>query len=186
MTPAKRYPCATPRPRTSAAASASAVGAHPRSELLQVKLRKTGSGQASFTEFFSADPLSRVGAVKRGIPAQFVDEIADEMRMPKERLLAALGLSVATVNRKRKESTPLSREEGERVLGLARLVGQVEAMVQASGDPTGFHAAQWVARWLEEPLPALGGHAPAELMDTAEGQAIVSNLLARTQSGAYA
>jgi hypothetical protein len=32
---------------------------------------------------------------------------------------------------------------------------------------------------------ALGGRTPGELMDTAEGQAIVSNLLDRAVSGAY-
>ena len=59
-------------------------------------------------------------------------------------------------------------------------------MVEESGDPRGFNAAPWVARWLEEPLAALGGRKPRELMDTAEGQAVVSNMLARAQSGAYA
>jgi uncharacterized protein (DUF2384 family) len=35
-------------------------------------------------------------------------------------------------------------------------------------------------------MPALQGRRPAEFMDTAEGQAIVANLLQRAQSGAYA
>ena len=73
-----------------------------------------------------------------------------------------------------------------RAIGVARLVGQVEAMVLESGDPAGFDAAAWVARWLTEPLPAFGGVRPAELMDTIEGQALVSSALAKTQSGAYA
>ena len=69
---------------------------------------------------------------------------------------------------------------------MARLVGQVQSMVNDSGDPRGFNAAEWVARWLEEPLAALGGQKPVELMDTTEGQTMVSNLLARIQSGTYA
>ncbi len=76
--------------------------------------------------------------------------------------------------------------DNSRVLGLAHLVEQVQAMVQQSGDPAGFDAAQWVAQWLEKPLPALGGKRPAEFMDSAEGLAIISNLVARMQSGAYA
>lgn len=172
--------------RARVVAEAAPATTYAESGLLDVKLQRTRSGAASFLRFFEADPLSRVGAIKRGIRPDFVDEIAAEMQWPKERLLPALGLSVATVNRKKKDATPLSRDESERVLGMARLVGQVEAMVRASGDPAGFNAAQWLARWLAEPLSALGGHAPAELMDTAEGQAIVSNLLARAQSGAYA
>lgn len=155
-----------------------------RHEVLQFK-RKAGRGK-SFIVYFNADPISRVDAIKNGIPATFVDVIAAEMGRSKEWLLPTLGLSAATFNRRKSESKPLSKGESERVLGMARLVGQVEAMVKESGDPTGFNAAQWVARWLDEPLAALGGRKPGELMDTAEGQAIVSNLLARAQSGAYA
>jgi len=72
------------------------------------------------------------------------------------------------------------------VLGMGRLVGQVQRMVEESGRPEGFDAAAWVARWMERPVPALAGRRPAELMDTAEGQALVANVLARAQSGAYA
>ena len=73
-----------------------------------------------------------------------------------------------------------------RVIGLARLVGQVETMVRESGDPAGFDAARWVSAWLKQPNPALGGRRPIELMDTVTGQEVVSGLLTRMQSGAYA
>ena len=182
----------SPRATRKAVASAAPslrleVTAEPnmRHEVLHFKLHKAGT-RRSFIGYFYADPISRVDAIKSGIPATFVDEIAAEMGRPKEWLLPTLGLSTATFNRRKNESKPLSRQESERVLGIARLVGQVEAMVKESGDPTGFNAAKWVARWLEEPLAALGGRKPGELMDTAEGQAIVSNMLARAQSGAYA
>jgi uncharacterized protein (DUF2384 family) len=66
-----------------------------------------------------------------------------------------------------------------------RLVGQVQQMVAESGDLEGFDAATWVAQWLERPLPALGDKKPSDLMDTADGQALVSKLVARMQTGAY-
>src|SRR5207253_9865541 len=118
----------------------------------------------SFLDVFLAEPLTRVRIIKGGVSAQYVERIAREMRMPKERLLPALGLSAATVNRRARESKNLSPEDSERVLGMARLVGQVQSMVNESGDPRGFNAAEWVARWLEEPLAALGGQKPVELM----------------------
>ena len=43
-----------------------------------------------------------------------------------------------------------------------------------------------MSHWLNGPLPALGGARPIDLMDTMEGQALVSATLARIQSGAYA
>ena len=90
------------------------------------------------------------------------------------------------MNRKSRDQKRLSSDESSRVIGMARLVGQVQAMVEESGDPEGFDAAPWVAQWLEQPLPALGGRRPAELMDTPEGESLVSNLVARLQTGAYA
>jgi putative toxin-antitoxin system antitoxin component (TIGR02293 family) len=97
-----------------------------------------------------------------------------------------LGLSTTTIDRKAKSGESLSPDQSERIVAMAKLIGQVQAMVEQSGDATDFDAAKWVARWLEEPLPALGGQRPAEFMDTAEGREVVSNLLAMTQSGAYA
>lgn len=140
----------------------------------------------SFVAVFRSEPLMRVKQIKAGLPAPYLDELSRAMNKPKEWLLSALGIAQATVSRKARDSKPLSSDASERALGMARLLGQVEAMVQESGNPEGFNAAQWVAQWLEEPLAALGGQRPVELLDTAEGQAIVSNLLARMQSGAYA
>ena len=42
------------------------------------------------------------------------------------------------------------------------------------------------AQWLEEINPALGGKAPGEFLDTADGRELVSRLIAQMQSGAYA
>jgi putative toxin-antitoxin system antitoxin component (TIGR02293 family) len=135
---------------------------------------------------YEADPIARVMSIKQGVPAIVVDTVAREMKVPKERLLGTLGIARATLDRKAKDNKPLSPDDSSRVVGLARLVGLVEAMVRESGNPEGFSAPEWVATWLAQPLPALGGRAPAELMDTAEGQQIVSNLLERARSGAYA
>ena len=85
-----------------------------------------------------------------------------------------------------KEKRALSQDEGERVLGMARLVGLVETIVHESGNAEGFDAARWVARWLERPHPALAGRRPAELMDTAEGREILFKLVGQMQSAAYA
>ena len=80
----------------------------------------------------------------------------------------------------------MSPAESERVIGMVRLVGQVEAMIQESDDPAGFDATSWMSRWLQEPLPSLAGARPIELMDIMEGQALVSTVLAQVQTGAYA
>ena len=86
---------------------------------------------------------------------------------------------------KAREDEPQCADEGSRALGIASLIAKVRTMVEESGEPEGFEAAKWVARWLDRPLPALGGQRPDELMDTPDGRALVSHIVDCMQSGAY-
>ena len=138
------------------------------------------------TQLYLVDPRARIAAIRRGIPASMVGDLSSRMGMSKENLLSSLGLSRATISRKEKDATMLSKDESERVLGVETLIGMVQTMVEQSGDPTGFDAARWVSQWLSKPLPALAGETPASYMDTFEGQKLVAELLSMTQSGAYA
>lgn len=90
----------------------------------------------------------------------------------------------------KQRNKPLITEQREhieeaRMSGRACLIAQVQTMVKESGNPEGFDAAKWVDRWIDKPLPALGGQRPGELMDTPDGRALVSNIVACMQSGAY-
>ena len=140
----------------------------------------------SYLAVYRATPAERIKMIKGGIPATVVKYLFTELAMAQSMGFEALKLSAATVNRKALQDVDLSVDEGERVIGMAKLIGQVQAMVQDSGDPEGFDAPAWTSRWLREPLPALGGARPVDFMDTMEGQAMVSNVLAQSQSGAYA
>ncbi|MFT3665972.1 antitoxin Xre-like helix-turn-helix domain-containing protein [Piscinibacter sp.] len=132
------------------------------------------------------DPVDRIGIVKAGLPAQLLATLASDMQVPRERLYAWLGIARTTANRKVKDKDLLSQDESERALGITRLVGQVQTIVSESGNPEGFDAARWTAQWLDQPNDALGGRPPGEFMDTADGRALVSGLVAQMQSGAYA
>lgn len=138
------------------------------------------------TQLYRLDPQGRIGVIRQGIPAAVIGNLSLRMGMSKESLLSSLGLSRATISRKEKDATVLSKDESERVLGVETLIGMVQTMVEQSGDPTGFDAARWVAEWLTKPLPALAGETPASYMDTFEGQKLVAELLSMSQSGAYA
>ena len=74
----------------------------------------------------------------------------------------------------------------ERTMAIAGLVRQAKRLVRDSGGSEGFDAARWVAAWLNQPLPALGGKRPSEFMHTADDRTLVANLLAQQKSGAYA
>ncbi len=81
---------------------------------------------------------------------------------------------------------PRSAVDEMRERGIALLNKQVQRMVEESGNPAGFDAAAWVGEWLQKPNSALGGDRPSKFMGTADGQQMISRLLAQAQSGAYA
>ena len=148
--------------------------------------RFEGAEALNYLDLFRAEPRARIRMVKAGLPAASAKRIISDLDMRGADAAEALHVPISTINRKAKNQDVLSCDESERFIGLARLIGQVQAMVEESGDPAGFDAQAWTARWLAEPLPALGGERPVDYMDTMEGQALVAGMLARIQSGAYA
>jgi len=163
-----------------------AVIAAAKRKLKVAALARDKAPALSYITIFRASPLERIAMIRRGILASEVKRIFAELSIGQGSGFKALNLSTATVNKKAKHGDTLSPEESERIVGFAKLVGQLEAMIQDSGDPTNFDARAWMARWLTEPLPAFGGARPADLVDTMEGQGLVSAALAKIQSGAYA
>lgn len=136
--------------------------------------------------YYRANPLDRIAIIKGRVPASYVIALTRSMQIPKERLYSTLNLARATIDRKIQKRQRLSQEESERILAVVQLIGQVDSMVQESGDPTGFDAAKWMAGWLQHPHPALGGRRPGELLDTADGRNLVAQLLAQQQASTYA
>jgi putative toxin-antitoxin system antitoxin component (TIGR02293 family) len=135
---------------------------------------------------YHLSPRERISMIRKGVLASVAKRLFDDLHIGQGVGSKALNLPTATMNKKAKKGDRLSSGESERVIGLAKLMGQLEAMIQESGDPTEFDAGTWLARWLTEPLPALGGVRPADLIDTMEGQGLVSSALAKLQSSAYA
>lgn len=147
----------------------------------------TASSITSVHGVSNLDPMARVDLVRQGVPAAFLQQLSDELRMDRSALYQTLGMARSTTERKLRENKRLSPADSERVVGLARLVGQVARMLDESTDSDArtLDAAEWTASWLGRPNGALGGLRPAELMDNAEGRALVADVLARTESGAY-
>lgn len=143
-------------------------------------------GERSLGMLNGIAPLQRVHVVREGVPAAALGALALDMGVAREKLYVTLGVPRATMDRKLRQQKRLDPDESERVVGMARLVGQVEQIVRDAGATPDFDAAKWVAAWLDRPLPALGGQRPGTLMSTAEGREIVAGLVAQMQSGAYA
>jgi putative toxin-antitoxin system antitoxin component (TIGR02293 family) len=160
--------------------------AQVRRNLGAVGVSDTVGPAFSYLAVYRASPRERIDMIRRGIPATVAKRIFADLAIGQGAGFKALNLSTATVNKKAKLGEALSLDESERVVGFAKLVGQLEAMIEESGEPANFDARAWMARWLTEPLPAFGGARPADFVDTMEGQGLVAAALAKIQSGAYA
>jgi putative toxin-antitoxin system antitoxin component (TIGR02293 family) len=144
------------------------------------------TSRSPLEKLYAIDPLDRIRLVKEGAPADLVTFLVDDMAITKDRLYTIAGVARATIDRKLRSGTRLNQDESERIIGVARLVGQAGQIVAESGDAKRFDAGKWVAAWLDRPSSALGGRKPADLMDTSDGRELVSDLLSQMQSGAYA
>lgn len=147
---------------------------------------KSGSSAFAYLDIYRAAPVDRIRIIKEGVSATKAKRLISDLHFDQKVLLAALNLSTATMNRKAARNEPLSPDESERVVGVAKLVGQLQSMVEESGSAEGFDATAWLSQWLREPVPSLGGARPVDLLDTMEGQALVARTLAQMQSGSYA
>lgn len=131
-------------------------------------------------------PLAdRIRLLRQGVPANWVRQAEEETALSRSTLCALLGLKLSTINRKLNHKLRLSPDESERLMGLQRLIGEVEAVVRDCGDGQGFAASRWLANWLQRPNQALGGATPAAFLDTAEGREQLGRLIGAQRSGAY-
>lgn len=142
-----------------------------------------------YGEVFRATHGERFELLSRGISAKVLFSTIDDLGITQERALSTLRFPRSTILKAKKKNAAdviLGRDESTILLGLRRLIGQVQTMVEESGEPEGFKAAKWLADWLYAPNPALNNRLPADYMHQTEGQELVSQLLAQMQSGAYA
>ena len=136
----------------------------------------------------AGEPMQRIAMVREGVPAVTVEQAADRLGLTKEKLYDSIGVARATVDRKIREARRLSADESERVIGVLRLIIQVEQMMRESGAPDvpdDYDPVRWLGEWLDEPNDALGGELPIALLDTADGRDLVGRLLGSMQAGSY-
>lgn len=67
-----------------------------------------------------------------------------------------------------------------------RVIAMLRGLLEGSGDRQqlkDFDLERWVARWMREKLPELGGKTPAEAVRTPEGLRAVEQILERMRGG---
>lgn len=149
-------------------------------------VRDVVAGRAALSRIYLDDDLARIRMVRSGIPARIVQAFSEELDVPKEAVYDLLGVTRATATRLSKGDKNLGSNATERAVFIGGLVKAVEDMLPEGAEAKSFDAPRWVARWLEEPQPALHGETPASFLDTADGRRLVRRLLGQMEAGAYA
>lgn len=116
-----------------------------------------------------------IARVRKGLPLAEFDALRDLLGVNEERLAGLLGLSRATLHR-RKKAGHLDRAESDRLVRYARLFSRAAATL---GGAAGARS------WLVAPAVAFQGECPLDFADTEIGAREVDDLLGRLQHGVF-
>jgi putative toxin-antitoxin system antitoxin component (TIGR02293 family) len=120
-------------------------------------------------------PSRLVEALRAGLPFQELDDLQASLEVPMEQLVPLLGISKATLHR-RKAAGRLDPAESDRVVRYARLMGRASEVMESEDN---------ARRWLTSPQYGLGGAVPLEYAGTEVGAREVEDLLGRIEHGVY-
>ena len=123
----------------------------------------------------SDSPSQVVARIRHGMPIAEFDALAAWLDLTDDRLAPLLGLSRATLHRRRK-SGQLDSAESERLVRFARLMGRTVEML---GDE------ETAREWLKSPAVAFSGESPLSFADTEVGAREVETLLGRLDEGVF-
>jgi len=120
-------------------------------------------------------PSKLIKLLQAGLPVKELVELQAILDVPMEKLAPRLGISKATLHR-RKAQGRLGREESDRVLRYARLMGKAVEVFESEED---------ARRWLTSAQFGLGGAVPLDYAETEIGAREIEDLLGRIEHGVY-
>lgn len=129
-------------------------------------------GKAMFPEF---TPSKLIEVVRVGLPVRELEELQAHLDMPMEELAPKLGISKATLHR-RKAQGRLAPDESDRLVRFARLMGKAVEVLENEDN---------ARRWLTSAQFGLGGAVPLDYAETEIGAREVEDLLGRIEYGVY-
>ena len=127
--------------------------------------------------------LSQVERERYGVSITEAEALRRAMALSVDRYASILGMRPATYKRHRAWRGRINGAPGYAIGDLESMLHKVNGLVSADIDD--FDSARWFAEWIGHPQAALGGLAPAALLDTPVGRQLVDRLLGAMGSGAY-
>jgi len=144
-----------------------------------MKYKQTPQEATVVTEAAAAyadHPAAAVDRILAGLPVEEFDALRSMLGLPVELMAAKIGISVATLSRRRAKKQPLDRDHSDRLMRYARLYWMA---VDYFGEPA--TARDWLAR----PARGLAGRSPLEFAETEMGAREVEDLIGRLEHGVY-
>ncbi len=120
-------------------------------------------------------PSKLIEVLRFGLPVQELHDLQASLGVPMEKLFPLLGISKATLHR-RKAAGRLGQAESDRVVRFAKLLGKAVKV---------FAGLEDAKQWLNSPQFGLGGAVPLDYSKTEIGAREVENLLGRIEYGVY-
>jgi putative toxin-antitoxin system antitoxin component (TIGR02293 family) len=117
----------------------------------------------------------QIGRIHAGLSFRAVLNLQKALDVPLEKLAGVLGMSRATLHR-RKIQGKIDKEESEKLVRYQRLLKKAEDVF---GDPDSAR------QWLTHPQPGLGNAVPLDFAKTEIGAREVENLLGRIEYSVY-
>jgi putative toxin-antitoxin system antitoxin component (TIGR02293 family) len=123
-----------------------------------------------------AYPASKlIAEIQCGLPVRELEVLRASLALPMDRLGPMLGISKATLHR-RKAGGKLDPAESDRVVRFARLLGKAVEVLESDTN---------ARQWLTSPQFGLGGAVPLDYAETEVGAREVEDLLGRIEYGVY-
>ena len=124
-----------------------------------------------------ADPATVVERIMNGLPVLEFDALRELLGLTVEDMARKIGISVATLSRRRQHREPLDPAHGDRIMRFARLYWL--AVELHDGDAATARA------WLRRPAVALKGRTPVDFAESETGAREVEHLIGRIEYGVY-
>ena len=117
----------------------------------------------------------QIEQIRAGLSFRAVQNLQKALDLPMERIASVLGMSRATLHR-RKLQGKIDREESEKLVRYQTLLKKAEEV---------FGDAENAREWLTHPQRGLGNAVPLEFAKSELGAGEVENLLGRIEYGVY-
>jgi putative toxin-antitoxin system antitoxin component (TIGR02293 family) len=118
---------------------------------------------------------AQIGRIEAGLSFRAVQSLQKALAIPMETLASVLGMSRATLHRRKNEGK-IDKGESERLVRYQRLLKKAEDV---------FGSGESAREWLTHKQIGLGGAVPLEFAKTEIGAREVENLLGRIEYGVY-